>query len=87
MTWRYQPVFVTTTVGAESIQTFTICEVYIDKDKRLEAWTENRSVQPSGGSLSDLQSDLAYMLADSFRWEPVEFSELLVGMTFKRSDE
>jgi len=81
MSWRYQPVWVDH--GEERV--FSLCEVYIDKDGRLEGWTEKPVMEAIGiDDAQDLRDCLAQMLADSYRWKPVAFSSLKVGMTFER---
>jgi hypothetical protein len=81
MKWRYQPVFSDDEVG----RCYSLCECYFDQDGKLEAWTENSEIGPSGNSLDDLRGDLAHMLADAYKWKPVEFATLTVGMTFEPS--
>lgn len=81
MSWRYQPVWVDH--GEERV--FSLCEVYLDKDGRLEGWTEKPVMEAIGiDDVQDLRGCLAQMLADSYRWKPVAFSSLKVGMTFER---
>jgi len=81
MTWRYQPVW--TEQNGERY--FSLCEVYFDDDSKLRAWTENNLVAAGGESQDELRRDLVNMLVDSYRWHPVEFLKLEIGMTFERA--
>jgi hypothetical protein len=78
-TWRYQPVF----EEQDGIRSYSLCEVYFDEDGTLSTWTQTPVMAPSGEELGELTDDLVFMIADSFSWEPVRFSELKVGMTFE----
>lgn len=81
MSWRYQPVYVDTDVG----RVYSLCEVYFDGLGNLEAWTESAEMTPIGSDdVHDLRGTLARMLADSYKWTPVAFAELKIGMTFER---
>ncbi len=81
MSWRYQPVcFVE---GDEII--FSLCEVFFDENETLKNWTKNRHIAPMGGSIEELSGDLSRMLVDAFRWQPVMYTKLEVGMTFERA--
>ena len=82
MSWRYQPVYQEDMFG----RTVTLCECYFDEHGKLEKWTEDGSIAPLGETPEELQKDLIRMLADSYKWEPVAFSSLIVGMTFTRTD-
>ncbi|QIM15539.1 hypothetical protein G7067_02520 [Leucobacter insecticola] len=75
-TWHYLPVFVEDEAKVE----YSICEVFLDDDGLLEAWTEICSIAASGESADELRSDLEYMLNDVACWAPVRFSDLTVGM-------
>lgn len=82
MSWRYQPVWVDD--GDQRI--FSLCEVFLDADGKLRSWSEAQEIAPMGASvIEDLIESLKLMLADAGKWEPVEFAELAVGMTFKRT--
>lgn len=79
--WRYQPVY-RDDPGGRSI---TLCECYFDADGRLEAWTEDPAMHPQGETTEELSRDIARMLADAYKWVPVAFDDLHVGMTFERT--
>ncbi len=82
MNWRYQPVYEEDMFG----RTVTLCECYFDEHGNLKRWTEDPAIIPSGETPEELQKDLIRMLADAYKWEPVAFSALTVGMTFIRTD-
>ncbi len=77
-TWRYQPVLVRQ--GEESY--LSLCEVYLDAEGRLSAWT-GPGMSPQGNDAEDLEGDLANMLAETRRWAAVPRDELKVGMAFE----
>ena len=79
--WRYQPVY----VENDDDRCYSLCECHFDEEGKLVAWTECCAMEPSGNSPEDLRGDLAHMLADAYKWEPVAFSDLCVGMTFTRT--
>lgn len=79
MSWHYLPVF----VGHEESREYSFCEVYLDDEGRVEAWTESHEIAPSGETPEELQADLQRMLDDLARWEPVEFSSLAAGMVLQ----
>lgn len=81
MSWRYQPVW----KDYEDGPVYSLCEVYFEDDGTLRAWTEEPAMTPQGNDLRDLQGDLAHMLCDAWKWQPVKFDELKVGMTFERA--
>ena len=62
---------------------YSVCEVYLDNKGRLEAWTENSAISPSGYSSDELVADLGYMLDDVSKWKPVAFESMNVGMGFE----
>jgi len=81
--WRYQAVYVEREFGNDDItKEYSICEVYLDKNGKLEAWTENASVAPHGESVNELTKDIHFMLSDLSKWEAVAFNSLYVGMDF-----
>lgn len=80
MTWRYQPVWTESVLG----RSYSLCEVYCDESGRLDGWTESPAMTPRGKEVSELSADLAHMIVDTYRWEPVAFADLRVGMDFKR---
>jgi len=79
--WRYQPVYVV----EDEQKVFSLCELYFDDDGRLSQWTERSAIEPKGFTLDDLQGDLVHMLMDAWKWVPVEFSKLKVGMVLQRA--
>ena len=86
MAWRYQPVWGEDTIpGGKSLRWYSLCEVYFDGAGRLNGWTEDSSIKPIGNDPDDLRGALAHMLADAWKWRPVKFSDLKVGMKFERA--
>ena len=84
-TWRYQAVYnVKEMEGGKKHYTFSVCEVYLDEDGKLCAWTKDASMEPTGEIHSELIQDLEHMLKDVKEWEPVQFDSLKVGMTFEK---
>ncbi len=83
MTWRYQVVW--TEEGGERI--YSVCEVYLDEDGRLDSWTTDPVMRPIGEDRDDLEWTLVAMLADTGEWAPVNFASLKVGMVFERCPE
>lgn len=75
-TWHYLPVVVERGGRIE----YSICEVYLDADWCVASWTARSSIAASGETSDELRADLAHMLNDVTRWEPVRFSDLAVGM-------
>lgn len=81
----YQP------VSTKSNDTFecSICEVYLDKNGKLEAWTESKEMSPYGWGYSEKEafdemlSGLQLMLNDVQKWKPVPFESLFIGMEFE----
>ena len=80
--WRYQAVYVTPN---DDVIEYSICEVYLDKDDNLEAWTENFNISPSGNTIEELVGDIQLMLGDAKKWKAVPFDSLCVGMNFERN--
>ena len=78
MSWRYQPVWVRHEFG----RTYSLCEVYFENE-RLTKWTAREAIAPLGETHSQLAGDAARMLVDAWRWKPVAYKSLKVGMTFK----
>lgn len=76
--WRYQPVFVL----YDDEFVFSLCEVYFAEDGTLARWTEEPAMVPQGGTMEDLSNDIARMMGDLYKWRPVAFSSLKVGMRF-----
>lgn len=83
MAWRYQPVWKDYPITG---RVYSLCEVYFDKDGKLESWTENPAMTPSGNDIADLQGTLERMLSDTRRWEPVDFDSLVPGMAITRKE-
>lgn len=79
--WHYQPVFIV--VKDEIV--FSVCECHFDADDRLVSWTESPAMIPLGESMDELTTDLIQMLADCYKWEPVSFYDMTVGMRIKRT--
>jgi hypothetical protein len=79
--WRYQTVLRDDGGG----RCYTLCECHFDADNRLVAWTERPAMEPSGETPEELRGDLARMLADAYKWEPVNFDTMRTGMTFEHT--
>jgi len=82
--WRYQAVYID---RDEETREYSICEVYLDEDGKLEGWTENSSIAPYGTSYEELIGDLQIMMEDTRRWKAVPFDSMSVGMTFERNED
>lgn len=78
--WRYQPVWRDTPIE----RVYSICEIYIDENDRLEAWTESPEIWPGGNSKEEALLDIMRMYVDCARWEAVPFESLRVGMVFDK---
>jgi len=86
--WRYQVVYIEHDTGDDEItKEYTLCEVYLGKDGKLEGSTENHAMSPMGDSVDELIGTLQIMLEDAAKWEPVEFNSMQVGMTFQRIEK
>ncbi|MCL2564409.1 MAG: hypothetical protein FWE24_01185 [Defluviitaleaceae bacterium] len=84
--WRYQTLYIEHGTGDDEItREYTLCEVYLDKDGKLEDSNENHAMSPMGDSVDELIGTLQIMLEDAAKWEPVEFESMQVGMTFNKS--
>jgi len=83
--WRYQAVYTShdNDVGGNFFA-FSICEVYLDKEGKLEFWTENPKMEPSGETYDELIYTLEMMMNDVRKWKPVLFDKMQVCMTFER---
>lgn len=80
--WRYQPVIVSDEHG----QRISLCEVYFDgMSGELDTWTDSPSIHAEGETIEELTSDLSRMIMDAFKWVPVPFESLHVGMKFQRA--
>ena len=85
MTWRYQAVYIENHNGNKE---YSICEVYLDDDGKLDSWTESHRIHPFGSeTLNELINDLQRMMDDANRWKPVPTNKLQVGMTFEQSEK
>jgi hypothetical protein len=83
--WRYQAVYIERDIGEDKkAKEYSICEIYLDKDGKLEMWTENPSIAPYGLSYAELAGGLRLMLEDIAIWEAVAFDSLCAGMTFEK---
>jgi len=82
MTWRYQPVWIEDPDGST---VFGLCEVYFDDAGKLSAWTEEYAMAPGGDTLDDMRGEISQMFADAYKWRPVRFVDIHVGMTFDRA--
>ena len=80
MSWRYQPVYIEHNVDDEVIKEFSLCEVYLDSNDKLEMWTEKHEIAPHGNDIEDLVGSVELMLNDARRWKAVPFESLRVGM-------
>lgn len=82
MRWRYQPVWLADSLG---IRFYSLCECFFDDADALVAWTEDPAMMPKGETARGLRRDLARMLSEAWKWEPVDFATLHAGMTFERT--
>ena len=84
-TWRYQAVFGENENDFDgTCNVYTICEVYLDADGKLEFWTESEAIAASGETIEELTADLQLMLKDISTWQPIHFDSLEIGMTFEK---
>jgi hypothetical protein len=81
-TWHYLPVI----TGDGDETSFSLCEVYLNDDNTLSAWSTDSAMTPYGADVDDLVGTLILMLYAAHKWEPVRHSNLKVGMIFKRRD-
>jgi len=86
MTWRYQAVWHEHDDGRadENDRAYSLCEVYLNEDGRLDSWTMNPAIAPGSDTWEELQRDIGRMNEACQNWEPVAFESLRPGMTFKR---
>jgi len=81
--WRYQAVYIEREHKDGKItKEYSMCEIYLDKKGKLEAWTESKSIAPYGESVEELNKDIQFMLNDLSKWTAVAFESLYVGMEF-----
>jgi len=84
--WRYQAVYVVYNGKEDELdREYSICEVYLDKDDKLEMWTENFRKGPYGSSFDSLIKDIQLMMDDVRKWKAVPFKSLKEGMVFERA--
>ena len=81
--WRYQVVYTINEYNKE--REYSLCEVYLDENEKLEMWTENHAMRPYGDNEKELIEDLKIMLSDAKKWEAVPFQSLETGMTFRKN--
>ena len=85
--WRYQSVYIERDAGNdEKALEFSICEIYLDKDGKLETWTENSKMSPFGDTVEELLGDLQFMIDDVRKWKAVPFDSMQVGMSFEKTE-
>ena len=82
--WRYQAVYRKIGEGDSERIEYSICEVYLDEEGKLEGSTESPSMIPHGETLSELIGDLKIMTEDVSKWKAVDFDKMQAGMTFER---
>ena len=88
--WRYQAVYVEKDSSNKDVDmnlSYSICEIYLDKESKLEKWTESREIPPNGYTYEELVEDIRLMLNDVLAFKPVPYDTLQVGMTFEANDE
>lgn len=78
--WRYQPVEVREPDGN---RVTTLCSVWLGDEDRLTQWAEDPFSAPVGDDANDLAAELVHMVISAYRWKPVPFEALSVGMTFE----
>lgn len=61
MTWDYRVIKETRIQGDDTINTYSIYEVYYDEDNNIEFISKD-PINPHGESLEELQGDLEYMI-------------------------
>ncbi|WP_299558757.1 hypothetical protein [uncultured Sulfitobacter sp.] len=83
--WRYQPVVRVTEFEGITDACVSLCEVIMNDDEELIAWTEDMSCSPLGADVEELVSDVALMWIDAMSWKPVFADALEVGMKFEKS--
>jgi hypothetical protein len=79
MGWRYQPVF----TEQDGERSYSLCEVYFDDAGNITGWTESEKIAPDREDIEVLTADLSRMMVDAMSYEPMRFSDLKSGMTFK----
>ena len=76
MPWHYLTVY--RDHGEE--RHFSLCEVYLDDQGKLDFWVPNPEMSPGGEDITSLTRTLGLMLLDAQAWEPVRFDDLKVGL-------
>jgi hypothetical protein len=76
---RYQPVF----IEQDGDRSYSLCEVYFDDAGNLTGWTESEKIALGREDIEVLTADLSRMMVDAMSYEPMRFSDLKSGMTFK----
>lgn len=77
--WRYQAVTM-----ADPDPICFLIEAYFDGDGKLIRWTDRiGECWAAGQDVEELSRDLVHMLAAAWKWKPVPFDDLRVGMTFE----
>jgi len=83
--WRYQAVYVEHAGEKAISKEYSICEVHLDKDDKLRAWTENYHKGAFGDDLDGLIASLQLMMDDIRLWKAVPYNSLKEGMVFERT--
>lgn len=78
--WRFQPVYAV----FDEDRVYSLCRVYVMPDDTLDSWSEDAAIVPQGNDIEDLTGEMSRMIVDAWRWEPVAFADLKVGMSFQR---
>ena len=86
MSWHYLPVWEREEGDDSGERFYSICEVYLDENDKLEFWTKGPSIGAGGSSIDDLLGDLELMMRDVKKWKAVGFSALEKGMKFEKID-
>jgi len=79
--WRYQPVY----IEEGDTKVYSLIEAHFDEHGRLNSWTEDCFMHPQGESMDELRGDLTHMLANAWKWIPIRFSDLKIGMVLQRA--
>jgi len=84
--WHYLSVYKETpNTNGKTTKGYSLCEVYLDKDGKLEYWTESHQMSSYGKSADELIEDLEMMLTDAKMWKSEDFESLVSGMKFKKN--
>ena len=84
--WHYLPVY-EENIDRDGVKhvDYSICEVYLDDSGLIDYWNAKPSLQRCGDSVEELVDRLELMLADTRKWEPVEYESLVSGMKLKKA--